>query len=58
MKKIKILLFTILAICMIYFVFAKVAEFIAIDKCLDKGCVWNYSAKECQCLNEPTNNKK
>ena len=47
MKKIKILLFTILAICMIYFVFAKVAEFIAIDKCLDKGCVWNYSAKEC-----------
>ena len=58
MKKIKILIFTILAICMIYFVFAKVTEFIAIDKCLDKGCVWNYSAKECQCLIERTNNKK
>jgi outer membrane lipoprotein-sorting protein len=52
MKKIKVAIFTILLIGLAYFAYSKVAEFIAIDKCLDKGFRWDYSLNECQCLNK------
>ena len=49
MKKVKINLVTILIIGSVCFAFLRVNRFIEIDKCLDNGNKWNYSANKCEC---------
>lgn len=52
MKKTKIAIFAILLIGLTYFSYVKIAEFLAIDKCLDNGSIWDYKLKKCECLNQ------
>jgi hypothetical protein len=51
-KRIKIIIFTILFIGLAYLAYAKVSSFLAIDICLDKGGSWNYSLQKCECLDK------
>ena len=52
MKKVKTILIAILIIGSVCFAFLKVNQFIEIDKCLDNGNKWNYSANKCECENK------
>jgi hypothetical protein len=52
MKRIKLLMFSILSIGLAYFAYLKVDRFLQIDRCLDKGSRWNYSENKCECLNK------
>ncbi|MEB3799818.1 hypothetical protein INQ45_01585 [Flavobacterium columnare] len=52
MKKIKITIFIFLIIGLAYFAYPKIVEFMAIDKCLDKGSRWDYSLSKCECIDK------
>ena len=51
-KKVKTILIAILVIGFVCFAFLKVNRFIEIDKCLDNGNRWHYSANKCECENK------
>ena len=52
MKKVKTILIATLIIGTVCFAFSKVNQFIEIDKCLDNGNKWDYSANKCECDNK------
>lgn len=52
MKRIKLIIFSILLIGLAFFAYLKVDRFIEVDKCLDRGSRWNYSENKCECLNK------
>ncbi len=58
MKKVKTILIAILIIGSVCFAFLKIQQFIEIDKCLDNGNRWNYSANKCENKQKVNNQKK